>query len=96
MKTSFEQGRTNPAASERGTGQMKRVEQSISEVVLAFCRERIFDTFHMDDLLAYVKARVTIAPDSAGRILRELRANGRVDYDVVSRARSEYVIRRVD
>lgn len=95
MKITVEQAQCDPCASQRGPNELQRVEQSIQETVLAFCRERVFDTFHMEELYAYVKDRITVAPDSAGRVLRELRMKERVGYDLINRRESEYVIRWV-
>lgn len=47
--------------------------------------------FHADDLRRFVEARVGLsAPGSADRVLRSLRAQGRINYDVISRSRSLY------
>jgi hypothetical protein len=95
MKITVEQAQADPSASQRGPHELQRVEQSIQAIVLAFCRERLFDTFHMEDLYAYVTKRTAIAPDSAGRVLRDLRKRERVGYDLVNRRESEYVVRWV-
>jgi hypothetical protein len=49
--------------------------------------------FTAAELGAYVAERVTAAPDSASRILRLLRKEAVVEYDVVSRAESRYRVR---
>jgi len=46
--------------------------------------------FHMSELTEYVRSRVPTAPDSAGRIMRHLRDEGALDYELVSRSKSLY------
>lgn len=78
---------------------LDRVNQNIGGIVAAFCRERLRTgaaEFHMADLTKYVNARSTIAPDSAGRILRDLRRRRVLSYEVVSRAQSLYRIKGVN
>ncbi|MBI5646665.1 MAG: hypothetical protein HY962_07010 [Ignavibacteriae bacterium] len=97
MKTSIDQALRDPAARENGVRDAARVEAAIAETVTSFGRERYFDTFHLSELAEYVRTRCgTVAPDSAGRILRALRKRGVVDYHVVSRAESLYCITRVE
>lgn len=70
-----------------------RVSNNIADIVTNFCRERLDEgqaEFHMTDLMGYVNDRSTIAPDSAGRILRDLRRQKVIDYTVVNRAQSLY------
>jgi hypothetical protein len=74
---------------------LDRVSNNIARLVTDFCRRRLEDRraeFHMTDLTGYVNARSTIAPDSAGRILRELRRQKVIDYTVVNRAQSLYQV----
>jgi len=51
-------------------------------------------TFHMEDLRKFVEQGVggKIAPDSPGRILRQLRQEGELNYEVLSRHESLYKI----
>lgn len=73
--------------------QLARVSERIAGIVCEFFAKRgIGRTFFNADLLAYVQAREACAPDSAGRIMRDLRAKGRINYVVVSRADSLYQI----
>ena len=65
----------------------ERVRSRIEALIRAFCREN--DTFHMDQLTFYVQARMKVAPDSPGRILRLLRQNG-LPVELVSRRGSLY------
>jgi hypothetical protein len=44
----------------------------------------------MVELTSFVARHVSIAPDSAGRILRHLKKQGRIGYDLVSRSKSLY------
>jgi hypothetical protein len=97
MRESFEQSLADPGASEHGSRPLQRVARDIAPTVLAFCRLRLFDSFHLDELNKYVAERVgTIAPDSPGRILRMLKRADRVDYQVTNRAQSKYCITRVE
>jgi hypothetical protein len=76
------------------TANLRRVSDNIASYVLEFLRfELMFGTgeFYASDLRGFVQRSVgMIAPESPGRILRELRKQGRVDYEVVSRAGSLY------
>lgn len=77
---------------------LERVGQNIAGYVADFCRSRVREgraEFHMADLTTFVNARSTIAPDSAGRILRDLRRRKVIDYEVVSRSRSLYRLKEV-
>lgn len=74
---------------------LARVSGNIARIVADFCRGRLDEgraEFHMEDLTEFVRARSTIAPDSAGRILRDLRRNKVIDYTVVNRAQSLYKV----
>jgi hypothetical protein len=78
--------------------ELRRVSARINKLVLSFCRDRIAtnqNTFHMTELALWVSRHNLIAPDSAGRILRSLRAKGKLDYIVVSRSESLYELKRV-
>jgi hypothetical protein len=78
---------------------LERVVVKIAPTVHAFCAEiwrQGRPRFHMMELTAYVRRCIgEIAPDSAGRILRELRLRGRLDYAIVSRRDSLYELRSV-
>lgn len=70
---------------------LARVSERISAAVLEFCGRT--SRFHMTELVAFVRDRVgTVAPDSASRILRQLRRAGKVRYRVVDRSASLYQI----
>jgi hypothetical protein len=64
----------------------------ISNVVLDFADEiGTYDSFIMNDLRKYVSQRgYRIAPDSSGRILRNLRQTGELNYRVINRSKSLY------
>lgn len=48
-------------------------------------------TFHANELRKWVNDGVPgIAPDSPGRVLRKLRCEGRINYEIVSRRNSLY------
>lgn len=79
--------------------QLERVTSRIGMLILAFARDRLRSqspTFHMAELADFVGRDFVAAPDSAGRILRHLRAQGAVRYQLVSRRRSEYRIDHVE
>ena len=70
---------------------LERVADNIGALVVEFCRARIGVMFNAAELRAHVTRAVpTIAPESPGRILRDLKARGVVDYELVSRSRSLY------
>ena len=70
---------------------LDRVRSRIGRSVLEFCRERLGETFHAQELRDRVAFDTGIvAPASADRVLRDLRQRGYVDYEVVSRRESKY------
>ena len=70
---------------------LERVLERIDDAVLEFCHPG--RQFHMTELNDYCGERVAnLAPDSAGRILRLLRQAGKVNYRVIDRRRSEYLV----
>jgi hypothetical protein len=72
------------------------VSERIGAAIVAFARAHLGETFHADDLRRHVRAAVgEVAPDSASRILRDLRQQGVVAYELVSRAKSLYRITAV-
>ncbi len=76
---------------------IERVSDKIAQFILDFFDDRVRmrrDIFHMQELLNYVQARVKVAPDSPGRILRDLRSRGLVRYLVLSRKHSRYMVVR--
>ena len=86
------------AARDGHRANLERVSNNISQIVADFCRRRFREgrsEFRMTDLTSYVSARSAIAPDSAGRILRDLRKRKVVGYTVVNRAQSLYKLTEV-
>lgn len=78
------------------TENLERVSARIGGRIVAFCRHRIDNgdrTFHMIDLTEWVSSDpCPTAPDSAGRILRDLRQRGVVRYRLLSRSKSWYEV----
>ena len=73
------------------TEDRERVYARIASVIMAFHEVKWGQEFHVEDLRRYVRGQVPgIAPDSPGRILRELRLRGELDYVVVNRRQSLY------
>lgn len=73
--------------------ELARVKSAIAKLILSFFNARpVGSQFHMADLTKYVGAHVVIAPDSAGRILRDMRQAGELNYSVVNRRNSLYRI----
>jgi len=74
-----------------------RVFARIAPAILEFRAERPDATFHIEDLRQYVRAQVPgIAPDSPGRILRELRLARLINYVVINRRQSLYQFRPLE
>lgn len=89
-----------PSATDTHADNLERVADRIAGHVLEFCRkllaQSVSPTFRMGDLTAHVaKYERGIAPDSPGRILRNLKQQGRVGYELLSRRDSLYEIRWV-
>jgi hypothetical protein len=75
----------------RQDSELARVSSRIALAVLSFCRSHAGEEFFADDLRAHVaQACGKSAPDSASRVLRDLRAKGLVSFEVVNRAQSRY------
>lgn len=91
----MQQGAFNYDARAEQQANLARVNRNIAGIVTAFCRERLHEgreEFRMAELTTFVNERSATAPDSAGRILRDLRRNRVVDYTVVNRAQSLYKV----
>jgi hypothetical protein len=79
-----------------------RVRSRIGSLILEFYEFRLHinaTQFHMDDLKRFVENRAPysrIAPDSPGRILRQLRQHRLLNYKVVSRRQSLYQVLPVE
>lgn len=77
--------------------ELERVSGRIAATVTAFLRERLSTdpVFSSAELHRYVEARHPGAPASSDRILRLLRAERRVRYELVSRPASLYRVEGV-
>jgi hypothetical protein len=74
--------------------QLERVSSKLAGLILEFCEQHT--TFHMNELVAFVVARIpNTAPGSCDRILRQLRAEGRIAYEVTNRRASLYRVHYV-
>ena len=73
---------------------LDRVTERIGWAVLAFCADKPYgQTFFADELRRFVRSKVgLVAPGSPDRILRLLRQKGKLDYFVVSRSESLYMM----
>jgi hypothetical protein len=77
-------------------GERARVYSKIAPLIMAFANDYAGKQFHVEQLRRYVRDYTPdVAPDSPGRILRELRLEGRLDYVVVNRRQSLYQFRVV-
>lgn len=77
---------------------LERVKLNQADIVLAFARDLLASgqsEFHMAALQAHVAGRTASAPASPDRILRQLRRDGLLDYEVIDRASSLYRLRMV-
>jgi len=76
--------------------ELARVYKQIAGVILDFAQAHPQGVFHVEDLRLYVLDRFpTIAPDSPGRILRQMRQDGVINYVVINRRQSLYQFRTV-
>ena len=75
---------------------LKRVKDRLSAHVKAFCCEiGTGGRFYAEDLRKSVLAKFKVAPDSPGRILRDLRQSGELDYCIVNRRQSLYELTEI-
>ncbi len=73
---------------------LERVSTRIAHAIVGFLGT-VESDFHMQQLVIHVQALVPgTAPDSASRILRDLRLKNVIDYDVINRRQSHYRVRR--
>jgi hypothetical protein len=83
--------RNHPPAAPDDAEERARVYGRIAPLIMSFAEEAGDNEFHVEELRRYVIARAPeVAPDSPGRILRELRLEGRLDYVVLNRRQSLY------
>ena len=64
---------------------LARVTSRLEQAVLDFCRRHIGQDFNTGDLFVFVNGRVPCSPSSPDRVLRALRRDGFVDYEVTSK-----------
>ena len=69
-----------------------RVRGKLVDLIKSFCQ--VEREFHMSDLNAYIGANFEgyVAPDSPGRIMRMLKQEGFINYELVSRSQSRYKV----
>lgn len=79
-------------ATKRGNRQqLDRVSNNIRDVIQSFFASlRGGQEFRASDLHEYVESQCSVAPGSADRVMREMRANGLIGYELVSRSESLY------
>lgn len=76
--------------------QQARVSERIIEALMGFCRTHVGQSFHAGELHEHIRQHCgQVAPDSAGRILRQLRQSGRVSYRLLNRGSSLYRVEGV-
>lgn len=76
--------------------ELRRVRGAIGNAIVAFCRAHLRQAFRATELRAYVEAQCgPTAPGSSDRILRALRRDGVVAYQVLNRAQSLYLVTEV-
>lgn len=72
----------------------QRVYERIAAYIMEFSKLHAGEQFHVEELRIFVRNYLpNIAPDSPGRILRELRLEGRLNYVVINRRQSLYQFR---
>jgi hypothetical protein len=72
---------------------LRRVRSAIGDLVLRFAVSRLqlgAPEFRIGDLQEYVALHARVAPASPDRVLRQLRREGLLSYEVVSRRGSLY------
>lgn len=77
------------------TTELNRVSNNIRGHILTFLKIRLATVqpfFCMQDLHEYIRKNARIAPASPDRVLRQLRKDGKVEYRVISRAASKYLV----
>jgi hypothetical protein len=73
----------------------KRIAGNIAPLIIEFCRKRLEEEnplFTMTELEETISGQHAITPGSAGRILRDLKWIGRIQYEVKDRAKALYVL----
>lgn len=70
--------------------QLARVSGRLAEPVAGFVRAHIGQMFHAHELCDQLAMDGYLAPESAMRVMRDLRARGVINYRVVDRSQSLY------
>lgn len=84
------------ASTDEQPANLSRVRDRLSAHVKAFCEEiGQGGRFYAEDLRKSVLAKFKVAPDSPGRILRDLRQSGELDYCIVNRRQSLYELTEI-
>ena len=84
-----------------GSQHLERIAGGLAPLVVEFCRRHVDCLFTGRDLTAWLqvearKRSIAMVPDSASRILRELRRRGRVQYQLLDRGQSLYRVTGVE
>jgi hypothetical protein len=90
--------RERQAGADEQSENLRRVTGRLRGAIVQFCRLRLASVprFRADELRLYVGTFVgEVAPDSPGRVLRQLRQAGVVDCVLLDRAGSFYEVRAV-
>ncbi len=95
MKISVEQYQNDPTAKQTQARELHRVKTKLADIILEYCRMNEGGVFTMRMLEEYVSRFKRVTPGSTSRVLRQLRREGKVGYDVVNRQHSAYAIRWV-
>jgi hypothetical protein len=71
---------------------LDRVSTKLGPLILSWCRDRFAHApeFSMVELASFVSRHVPSAPASTDRIVRELRRQGLISYEVTNRRASLY------
>lgn len=95
-KVSVDQYLLDPAASQSQPRELQRVTGKIEAVVIDFCSRNVGNVFNIKELEDFVRHRQNkTSPGSGARILRKLRKEGRVQYNVVNRRQATYLVGHV-
>lgn len=79
-----------PASAAEQRRELRRVQGKLAQVVLEFVSAKAGQQFTGGELERYVLERAEATPGSASRVMRELRLEGLIDVELVSRPRSLY------
>lgn len=92
MKISVEQFQNDPLGRQDQPRELRRVKKDIAIYVMEFSREQVGHLFHIQEMESYISRFKRIAPGSGARILRKLRDEGYIEYRVINRRESAYMI----